>query len=174
MRFHASPILFALILLVLGGLWSLCLGEDAPPAATGPVASVPAEPSAPAAPAVDVAPAKKEEDPAAPAAGGEEPRPYGQQAYEAYCAKTGWKSLVSGANLPQWAALNPAIQAAWDAAVVPLVDELNRAREALCKDHAREAEEQRKTGAHVTELNDEIRRLKGLMKNAGLDHYSKL
>lgn len=41
---------------------------------------------------------------------------FGQQAYEAYCKQTDWKSLVTGADLPQWASLSIAIQTAWDAA----------------------------------------------------------
>ena len=42
-------------------------------------------------------------------------QPLGQVAYEAYCGK-GWKSLISGAPLPQWEEVRPDIQAAWDAA----------------------------------------------------------
>jgi len=41
---------------------------------------------------------------------------YGQHAYESYCDATHWKSLISGADLPQWDSLSPAIQDAWDAA----------------------------------------------------------
>lgn len=40
----------------------------------------------------------------------------GRIAYEAYCAKTSWRSLVSGAALPQWEDLKPEIQEAWDVA----------------------------------------------------------
>ena len=40
----------------------------------------------------------------------------GRVAYEAYCGNTGWKSLVSGADLPQWDALKPEIRAAWEIA----------------------------------------------------------
>lgn len=40
----------------------------------------------------------------------------GQVAYEAYCADTDWKSLVSGAQLPEWSALNPRIRQAWEVA----------------------------------------------------------
>ncbi len=39
---------------------------------------------------------------------------YGQVSYEAYCKKTNWKSLVSGAPLPPWAGLKPEIQEAWE------------------------------------------------------------
>lgn len=40
----------------------------------------------------------------------------GQIAYEAYCNHTGWKSLVSGAQLPAWDKLDPVIQEAWNVA----------------------------------------------------------
>lgn len=40
---------------------------------------------------------------------------YGKIAYDAYCEQTNWKSLVSGADLPQWDALKPEIQEAWEA-----------------------------------------------------------
>ena len=39
-----------------------------------------------------------------------------QLAYEAYCRHTQWKSLVSGAQLPEWVLLKPEIQDAWRAA----------------------------------------------------------
>lgn len=37
----------------------------------------------------------------------------GQAAYEAYCGHTGWKSLVSGQDLPQWEVLDSGIKEAW-------------------------------------------------------------
>ena len=37
----------------------------------------------------------------------------GRVAYEAYCGETDWKSLVSGAALPQWDDLKPEIREAW-------------------------------------------------------------
>jgi len=40
----------------------------------------------------------------------------GQIAYEGYCETTGWKSLVSGAVLPQWEDVNNSIKEAWEAA----------------------------------------------------------
>lgn len=43
-------------------------------------------------------------------------RTAGQIGYEAYCADTDWKSLVSGAQLPEWSALNPRIRQAWEVA----------------------------------------------------------
>jgi len=47
---------------------------------------------------------------------------FGQIAYEAYCADTGNKSLVSGAPLPAWDALSPEIKKAWQAAANAVVD----------------------------------------------------
>lgn len=46
----------------------------------------------------------------------EDQKTSGQIAYEAYCADTDWKSLVSGAQLPSWSVLNVRIQQAWEAA----------------------------------------------------------
>lgn len=40
----------------------------------------------------------------------------GQQAYEAYCEKSGWKSLVSGFGLPSWDLLGDKIKETWEAA----------------------------------------------------------
>jgi hypothetical protein len=40
----------------------------------------------------------------------------GQTAYEAYCASSGGKSLISGAQLPTWDGLKPEIKTAWEAA----------------------------------------------------------
>lgn len=40
----------------------------------------------------------------------------GQIAYEAYCAMSNWKSLVSGAPLPKWHDVTPEIKSAWEAA----------------------------------------------------------
>jgi len=40
----------------------------------------------------------------------------GQIAYEAYCVTTGYKSLVSGAKLPDFTKLKNDIQQAWEAA----------------------------------------------------------
>lgn len=39
----------------------------------------------------------------------------GSIAYNAYCEKTNWKSLISGADLPQCENLKPEIQQAWEA-----------------------------------------------------------
>lgn len=41
---------------------------------------------------------------------------YGKIAYEAYFAKSGGKSLISGAPLPTWDAQSDAIKEAWQAA----------------------------------------------------------
>jgi hypothetical protein len=46
----------------------------------------------------------------------------GQIAYEAYCAQTGWKSLISGAALPPFAELKTPIQEAWRAAAQAVRD----------------------------------------------------
>lgn len=43
---------------------------------------------------------------------------FGKVAYEAYCCKTGWKSLVSGAQLPSWDELKQEIRDAWEAAAM--------------------------------------------------------
>jgi hypothetical protein len=43
-------------------------------------------------------------------------RSLGQIAYEAYCASTGGKSLISGDQLPGWDGLKPEIRTAWEAA----------------------------------------------------------
>lgn len=40
----------------------------------------------------------------------------GRIAYEAYCATTGWKSAVTGADLPPFAATPEAVQNGWIAA----------------------------------------------------------
>lgn len=40
-----------------------------------------------------------------------------QIAYEAYCNHTGWKSLATGDNLPEWNTLPQNIRDAWEAAV---------------------------------------------------------
>lgn len=38
-----------------------------------------------------------------------------QAMYEGYCQHTNWKSLATGAELPQWDGLRPDIKAAWEA-----------------------------------------------------------
>ena len=40
----------------------------------------------------------------------------GQIAYNAYCNSTNWKSLISGAALPQWPEVKLEIKTAWEAA----------------------------------------------------------
>lgn len=40
----------------------------------------------------------------------------GKIAYNAYCAQTNWKSLVSGQDLPKWEALKSEIRIAWECA----------------------------------------------------------
>lgn len=39
----------------------------------------------------------------------------GQIAYEAYCEKTGWKTLFGGHSLPPWLEVKPEVQVAWNA-----------------------------------------------------------
>lgn len=46
----------------------------------------------------------------------QEPKGIGQICYEAYCKHTNWKSLISGADLPQWKDLKKEIQEAWHSA----------------------------------------------------------
>lgn len=41
---------------------------------------------------------------------------YGEVAYNAYCAKTNFKSLISGAQLPPWGSLQDKIRDAWQEA----------------------------------------------------------
>lgn len=50
----------------------------------------------------------------------------GQVAYEAYCQKTGWKSLATGADLPKWDKLKLDIQEAWEASAVAVVIAISR------------------------------------------------
>ena len=38
---------------------------------------------------------------------------YAQTAYEAYCEFTGWKSIVTGQDLPEWEKLPQTIKDAW-------------------------------------------------------------
>ena len=52
------------------------------------------------------------------------PKTYGQIAYEAYCADSGGKSLVSGAPLPTWEETKPEIRGAWHAAANAVVNAL--------------------------------------------------
>lgn len=43
---------------------------------------------------------------------------YAAGLYGAYCEHTGWKSAVTGADLPQWAEVRPAVKEAWIATAV--------------------------------------------------------
>jgi hypothetical protein len=47
---------------------------------------------------------------------------YGQQAYAAYRASAQQRSLISGAPLPDWAALPADIQTAWEAAGAAVIE----------------------------------------------------
>ncbi len=53
----------------------------------------------------------------------------GQIAYEAYCEHTGWKSLVSGSDLPVWAVLNSNIKTAWEVAAAAVRAEIRTERD---------------------------------------------
>jgi hypothetical protein len=61
----------------------------------------------------------------------------GRVAYEAYCATTDWKSLVSGAPLPQWSEVKPEIKNAWENAALaarrPVAIQVYNARRALAR-----------------------------------------
>lgn len=48
----------------------------------------------------------------------------GQIAYEGYAANSDWKSLASGADLPQWADTKPEIREAWEAAAAAVKAEI--------------------------------------------------
>ena len=45
----------------------------------------------------------------------------GKALYEGYAQHTDWKSLASGAALPQWDGLRPDIQAAWKASAAATI-----------------------------------------------------
>lgn len=49
----------------------------------------------------------------------------GKIAYEGYCRSSNFKSLVSGADLPQWEALKPEIRAAWESAAKAVGDAIS-------------------------------------------------
>jgi len=42
-------------------------------------------------------------------------------AYDAYCDHTRWKSLVTGADLPQWSEVKPEIRKAWEKAAIAVL-----------------------------------------------------
>lgn len=45
----------------------------------------------------------------------------GKIAYEAYCATTGWKSAITGADLPPFETTPETVQRGWDAAAKAVV-----------------------------------------------------
>lgn len=51
-------------------------------------------------------------------------RTIGEIAYDGYCAKTGFKSLVSKEPLPAWGKLKLEIQQAWEAAAMAVYVEM--------------------------------------------------
>jgi len=77
---------------------------------------------------------------------------YGKEAYEAYCRHTNWKSLATGATLPQWDVLPEAIQTAWHVTAAWLLGLFTA------------------NGVHEHRLNARIRELG--MKLAGLEKYA--
>ena len=60
-------------------------------------------------------------------------QPLGQVAYEAYCGKTDWKSLISGAPLPQWEEVTARYTSCYGMLLLMLVikknDDLTNSRE---------------------------------------------
>ena len=50
----------------------------------------------------------------------------GKLAYEAYCSVTGWKSAVTGADLPSFDKTSPLIQRAWVASAKSVIEEYKR------------------------------------------------
>ena len=69
---------------------------------------------------------------------------FGKIAYEAYCKTTDNKSLISGAELPAWEALDPKIQDAWTAAGLAVGDAW--ANEVLLKPQAKVIQEAARKG----------------------------
>lgn len=51
-----------------------------------------------------------------------EQKTLGQVAYDAYCEKSNWKSLATGADLPQYADTKPEIRDAWEASASAVSD----------------------------------------------------
>lgn len=50
----------------------------------------------------------------------------GREAYEAYANVTGWKSLATGADLPQWDGLTEAMRQAWNVSAAWVVGRVMR------------------------------------------------
>lgn len=53
----------------------------------------------------------------------------GNVAYDAYCETSNWKSLATGADLPQFADAKEEIKAAWEAAAKAVFDALTQDEE---------------------------------------------
>ena len=49
---------------------------------------------------------------------------FGQISYEAYAGHTDWKSLVSGAKLPEWKELKDEIKEAWETSGIAVVKDI--------------------------------------------------
>ena len=50
----------------------------------------------------------------------------GKKAYEAYCGTTGWKSAITGADLPPFDNCPEAVKKGWIAAAKALIVEIGR------------------------------------------------
>lgn len=46
--------------------------------------------------------------------------------YEGYCAKTGWKSAVTGDDLPQWDSLPAEVRNAWWSAAMAIMNDISK------------------------------------------------
>jgi hypothetical protein len=57
-----------------------------------------------------------------------------RNAYEGYCTHTGWKSLATGQNLPNWSGLTQAAREAWGAAAATLFVEGSDGKDYLIDD----------------------------------------
>lgn len=64
---------------------------------------------------------------------------YGQIAYEAYCQKTNWISLVSGQRLPEWKDLPMTIRLAWQESAQAVIEVSRKDFEAVTKQRTRES-----------------------------------
>jgi hypothetical protein len=62
-----------------------------------------------------------------------------RKAYEAYAGRAGWKSLVTGDPLPQWADLPGSVMNGWFAAATAVIGSFRAQPAALQRDHAASA-----------------------------------
>lgn len=87
----------------------------------------------------------------------------GQKGYEAYCASTGWKSLVSGAQLPEWKNVKGDIQLAWENAGLQIaygllgeIGVLKASRDALVETEQHVRTELNNTRGSLNRLQNEV------------------